>query len=205
MDVETVWQHVDTRRAVLADLLEGLPEESWRVPSLCAGWTVRDVAAHLTLSQARVRDVLPWFLRTGSYNGMVRESAVHLPAGHEEIVATLRSFVGSRRTAPLVTPMEPLIDVLVHTQDVCLPLGIDEPAPPEAAVAAAERVAVLNARPWFRLRRPLRGVRLVATDTDWAWGEGKVVRGEARWLLLALAGREAALDRLGGEVGALAG
>ena len=203
MELDTVWGHIDARRARLADLLEGLPDESWQVPSLCAGWRVRDVAAHLTLAQARVRDVLPWLLRTGSYNAMVRQSAVHLGAGRDEIVATLRSFVGSRRTAPFVTPLEPLVDILVHTQDICVPLGIDELVPPEAATAAAERVVALNDRPLIRLRPPLRGVRLVATDTAWEWGEGRVVRGEARWLLLALAGREAALERLTGEVEAL--
>lgn len=204
MDLDRVWQHTDARRVALADLLEQLPEESWGVPSLCAGWTVRDVAAHLSLAQARLREVLPWLVRTGSYDGMVRESAVHLPDSHEQIVARLRSFVGTRRTAPLVTPLEPLLDILVHAQDICVPLGIDHPVPPRAAVVAAQRVIQLNQRPVIRLRPPLHGVRLVASDVDWAWGQGRVVRGEARWLLLALAGRQAALTWLTGEVGALA-
>ena len=204
MELDEVWQHTDARRAALADLLEELPAESWGVPSLCAGWTVRDVAAHLSLAQARLRDVLPWFLRTGSYDGMVRESAVHLPDSHEQIVARLRSFVGTRRTAPFVTPLEPLLDVLVHAQDICVPLGVDHRVPPAAAVVAVERVLRLNERPMIRLRPALRGVRLVATDADWAWGEGRVVRGQTRWLLLAVAGREAALEKLDGDLEALA-
>ena len=35
----------------LAGLLADLSEREWRRPSLCDGWTVRDVAAHLTLQQ----------------------------------------------------------------------------------------------------------------------------------------------------------
>ena len=57
MDSETIWQHVDTERSKgLADLLESLPEEAWG-DSLCDGWSVRDVGAHLTFSHARLRDV----------------------------------------------------------------------------------------------------------------------------------------------------
>ena len=51
MDSDTVWQHIDDERAWLADLLESLAQEAWQQPSLCEGWTVRDVAAHLTFAQ----------------------------------------------------------------------------------------------------------------------------------------------------------
>ena len=51
MDSDTVWQHIDHERAWLADLLESLPPEAWQQPSLCEGWTVRDVGAHLTFAQ----------------------------------------------------------------------------------------------------------------------------------------------------------
>lgn len=38
----------DERRD-LADFLETLTPEQWQQPSLCAGWTVRDVVAHVTI------------------------------------------------------------------------------------------------------------------------------------------------------------
>ena len=62
------------------------------------------------------------------------------PLTHDEVVATPRSFVGSRRRVAFITDLEPLIDILVHIQDICRPLGIDHPMPPDAAVAAADRV-----------------------------------------------------------------
>ena len=51
MDRDQVWQAIDDERASLAALLDDLSEQEWETPSLCAGWRVRDVAAHLTLSQ----------------------------------------------------------------------------------------------------------------------------------------------------------
>lgn len=190
MDTDTVWRHIDTERAYVADLLESLPAPSWDIPSLCAGWTVRDVAAHLAFSQARLRDVIVPAIRSGfSYNRMIAYAAVHSPLTHDQIVATLRGFVGSRRTAPMVTELEPLLDVLVHTQDICVPLGIEHPMPRDAAVAAADRVLAL--RGIMRLWRPPSDVRLVATDVDWSFGSGQVVEAPIQAHLLTLTGRAA--------------
>lgn len=203
MDTDAIWHHVDFERAALADLLETLPDDAWRVPSLCDAWTVRDVAAHLCFSHARVRDLVGPAVRSGlRYHAMIRTTAIDSPLTHAQIVATLRGFVGSRRTAPGVSDLEPLLDVLVHAQDICVPLGLDHPMPPDAAVAALERAI------WWSRRMPLgprlRGLHLVATDVAWEWGSGHRVEGEARWLLLAAAGRAAAHDHLSGDVRALA-
>ncbi len=188
MNSDTVWQHIDAERAWLADLLESLPEEAWRHPSSCAGWTVRDVAAHLTFAHTRVRDLLWPAVRAGfRYDAMIRDTALRSPLTHEEIVCTLRGFVGSRRRVAFITDVEPLIDILVHTQDICRPLGIDHPMPPDAAAAAAERV-LTTPRPIRRWTAP-RSVRLVATDTDWAFGTGREVRAPMQVHLLTLTGR----------------
>lgn len=189
MDSERVWQHIDHERSWLADLLESLPQSAWDQPSLCQGWTVRDVGAHLTFAHARMRDVLWPAVRTGfRYNAMIHYAAVRSTLGHEQIVATLRGFVGSRRRAPFVSELEPLLDVLVHSQDICLPLGIEHAPPVEAAVAAADRV--LSLRGPMRLWEPPRGVRLVATDADWCCGDGVVVEAPIQSHLLTLTGRQ---------------
>ena len=206
MDTDRVWTHIDAERLRLADVLEGLSEAQWATPSLCAGWTVRDVAAHLTMAQSRVRDVLgPAARARFDYNTMVRESARALPVTTAEIPGVLRGFAGSRRKAPFVSDREPLIDVLVHSQDICVPLGIDHPMPVEAAAEAADRMIALNRFRPIRLRAPLRGVRLVATDNDWTSGEGAEVSGPMEALAMLLAGRSsAALPRLRGDLTALA-
>ena len=79
------------------------------------------------------------------------------------------------------------MDVLVHTQDICLSLGIEHRMPVAAAVAAAERV--LSVRAPMRLWDPPRGVRLVATDSEWAYGDGAVVEAPIQSHLLTLTGR----------------
>ena len=47
--IEESWQVVIEQRLAIAELLAGLSEADWEQPSLCAGWRVRDVAAHVTL------------------------------------------------------------------------------------------------------------------------------------------------------------
>jgi hypothetical protein len=56
MDAEATWRHIDQQRADLADFLEALTTDQWDTPSLCAGWTVRDVGVHLTQSAASSGD-----------------------------------------------------------------------------------------------------------------------------------------------------
>lgn len=201
MDSDTIWHHVDTQRAALCDILESLTDEQWRHPSLCDGWTVRDVAAHVTFAQARVRQMLWPAVRAGfRTNRMIHDVAVGSPLGRDEIIATIRGFLGSRRHVAIVSEREPLLDILIHTQDICIPLGIDHPMPADAAVTSIERVLHLNRVPTTRLRRPLRGVRLVATDVDWSHGTGDRIEGEIRWLLLLAAGRDVARRHLSGSV-----
>src|SRR5690242_7912912 len=104
MDVDTVWQHIDTERAWMADLLESLSDEQWGTPSLCEGWTVRDVGAHLTFSQSSVREVFWPMLKAGfRYDVFVRETARRSPLSHEEIVARLRGFLGSRKRVVFIS------------------------------------------------------------------------------------------------------
>jgi uncharacterized protein (TIGR03083 family) len=190
MDSRAVWQHIDHERSWIADFLESLPRVSWEQHSLCQGWSVRDVGAHLTFSHARLRDVAWPAARTGlRYNAMIKYSALHSPLTHAEIVAKLRGFVGSRRKAPFVTELEPLLDILVHTQDICLPLGVDHPMPVDAAVAVADRVLCLRGP--MRLWKPPRGLRLVATDADWAYGDGPVVQAPMQSHVLTITGRQA--------------
>ena len=49
MDADRSWRIIEQQRLAIADLLDGLSAEQWQAPSLCAGWRVRDVAAHVSL------------------------------------------------------------------------------------------------------------------------------------------------------------
>jgi uncharacterized protein (TIGR03083 family) len=202
-DLDAVWAAIDHERLGLADLLDDLAPAQWEQPSLCAGWRVRDVAAHLALAQTGTGRAAVDLLRAGGrLQRMIHDTAVrHAGSPTPQLIAQIRSMVGSRRTAPGVTPLEPLLDVLVHGQDIAVPLGRSRTMPVAAAATAAMRVWDM---PWpmastFSPRRRLAGLRLVANDIDWAVGEGDPVVGPIQALLMVLTGRTAAeRDRLSG-------
>ncbi|KUI35654.1 hypothetical protein AU195_15320 [Mycobacterium sp. IS-1496] len=188
MDDNEIWTHIDAQRTDLADFLDTLTAEQWAAPSLCEGWSVRDVAVHLTHSTA------PWprmafeAVRSGfRFNAMVSRLAREDPSAPDEIVAALRAMAGVRRRPPGTSVADPLTDVLVHTQDIAIPLGIDRQMPPAPAVIAARRLWGMGFP--FHARKRFAGVRLEATDADFTVGSGRLVTAPIRDIVLALSGR----------------
>lgn len=195
-----MWWQVDEQRAALADLLETLAPDEWERTSLCAGWRVRDVAAHVISSpQSGFGAVSLALVRAkGNFNRCIFDEAKRAgKAPTSRIVADYRRYAGSRRRPPGTTYLDPLLDVLVHTQDIVIPLGRRHDMPPAAASAAAGRVWG-TAFP-FRARKNLAGLRLVANDVAWSVGDGPEVRGTMASLLLVLTGRSAGAADLTGE------
>ncbi len=190
MDRDDIWRHVHEQRRALAGVLATLSVEEWAHPSLCGGWTVRDVAAHVISSAATTpREGLTGLVRArGSFNAMVlRDARLRGRAPVERILADYRRYDGSRRRPLGTSVLDPLCDVLVHTQDVVLPLQRSHAMPVDAALAAIGRVRRIA---WlFGTRRLVGSVRMEATDADWAAGHGPLLRGTAQQLLLAAAGR----------------
>ncbi|HQR28239.1 MAG TPA: maleylpyruvate isomerase family mycothiol-dependent enzyme [Nocardioides sp.] len=198
MDRDEVWRTIDQQRRELAELMETFTSQEWETPSLCAGWRVRDVAAHLTLAQMRLRDALGPVVRArGSFNRMVHQTALtQAQRPVEEYPRLLRAMVGSRRTAPFVSEVEPMLDALVHGQDMVVPLGRTREMPPQAAITAAQRAWELN---WpFGTKKRLRGFTLAATDQPWQAGEGPVVEATSQALLMLVTGRYVVLPELSG-------
>lgn len=197
MDQDQSWHIIDRHRAMIADLLESLSPEQWETPSLCAGWRVRDVGAHLSLAAtATTGEVVRAALAArGNPDRMIRDVSIargRRPMG--EIVSDLRGIIGSRRLAPTTFWRDPLLDIVVHAHDITRPLGIEIETPAEAAHEAAEW-AWRRRFPFFPARR-LRGFRLVADDVEWARGSGEEIRGPVTSLLLLSTGRTAGLDDL---------
>ncbi|MEV0671702.1 maleylpyruvate isomerase family mycothiol-dependent enzyme [Mycobacterium sp. NPDC050441] len=202
MNTEEIWRAVDTERCGLLQLLERLTAPQWRHASLCDGWQVRDVAAHVVLStHADVGRILANLLRArGSVDRMVCDTAIRHAAktGDLELLTEMRGTIGSRFTAVGTTPTDRLMDLLVHGQDIVVPLGLHREMPPEAARLAIERV--WNPRFPFRAAKRLAGYRLRAVDTEWVAGAGPVIEGPVSALLLLATGRDsAALPHLSGE------
>ncbi|GAA3390621.1 maleylpyruvate isomerase family mycothiol-dependent enzyme [Cryptosporangium minutisporangium] len=201
LDPTEIWPTIDAERIHLADLLDDLSPDEWREPSLCAGWTVKDVAAHLTLQEVGFGAALAMLVRNGgNVDRGIRRGACDRARewSERQIVATVRAMVGSRRRNAGVTHRETLIDLLVHTQDITVPLGRRHEPPPRAAATAAARLWTMRWPPPSPATRALRGLRLAATDLGWSIGDGPLVEGPVTALMLLTAGRPAALPRVTG-------
>lgn len=197
---DEVFGMIAEERRALADLLDTLTPEQWATPSLCAGWTVREVAAHLVVPfEVSVPSLMLRLVRSlGSYDramdGATREVAARPTT---ELAARLRANADHRFTPPMSGPEAPLTDVVVHGQDIRRPLGIAHGIEPEHLRVALDRMA--GGALGFVPRSRVAGLRFEATDLDWSAGDGALVRGPAEAILLAITGRPVALADLEGD------
>lgn len=199
MDVEDALAATASERRAVADLLEGLDGPDWATPSLCAGWTVRDVAAHLVVATqlTLVSAVVGLVRARGNLDRLIADSARRHAAATApaELVAQLRENATSPRRPPGASVWDPLTDVLVHGQDIARPLGRAHPMPLDTTLAA---LAYAWSGSAYGTPKRFAGLRFAATDADWSAGEGPEVTGPAGELLLVSTGRPAALDGVSG-------
>lgn len=186
-------QLLTDERTDLIALLGNLSDAEWDVPSLCAGWRVRDVVGHLLydeISPTRyARMALHRRMNTDRINGDLVERVRALPPA--ELVAR---FEHSGQRITRMWPSLGLADMMVHHQDIRRPLGRPRTIPAERLLAV-----LAHPDPFARPGRFTRGLRLVATDVEWSSGTGPEVRGPGEALALAMVGRPVALDDLTGD------
>lgn len=187
------WSEVTELRLRIADLLADLSPAEWDADSLCAGWRIRDVAGHLSI----VPTITTWQLMAAAPRGgfdMNRINTLvavrHGSRPTAEIVQAIRAHATARRTARVLDVRNSLFDLIVHSQDIALPLGRDFGVRPAVTGRGLERVWSMGFP--FKASQRLAGLALVANDTDWRVGEGPLVEGPALPLLLLLTGRTAA-------------
>jgi uncharacterized protein (TIGR03083 family) len=200
------WELVVRERTALVELFAGLDGEQWSTPSLCPGWTVHDVLAHLVsvvdsgLATKALAGVRALGRPATVIEGLTRAYADRPPA---DLVATYRRHVDNRFAPPGLGWRATLTDVMVHRADVAVPLGLDPDRPSLAWRPVLDFLtAGIPMMGSIRAGRPRVGWR--TTDLDWASGSGPEVSGPADAVGPALAGRAALLERLEGPgVGAL--
>ena len=197
MDVRAA---IAAERRRIADLLESLAPAQLEVPSLCAGWTVKQVAAHLVAAVATPTGALPGVLLRSGFrlhraNALLAEQVARRPAA--ELAGDLRRHAENPFRPPLVGYPGQLTDLQVHGQDMRRPLGL-----PHGLDLDRLRVSLdflTSGRAYgFTPRRRLAGLRFEATDLDWSQGAGPVLAGPAEALALAMTGRTVALTDLDG-------
>ena len=202
----TSLQLARAERLAIADFLVGLTPEQWAAPSLCQGWTVRDVVAHcvsfegLSGRQLAVR-FFKGRLQTDRINALaIAELADRSTA---DLVGLLRANAVPSRLGAGFGGRVALTDNMIHQQDIRRPLGLARTIPAERLGVALDFVRYA---PTIRGAWRVRGLRLVATDLDWTHGKGgPELRGAAEALLMTMAGRpNALLDLVGPGVPVLA-
>ena len=195
----SIWPTVAAERGALADDLRSLTEEQWSTPSLCDGWTVRDVLAHMTgTAKITTASFFPKLIGAGfSFDKLQsKDIARERGASPSETLASFTSIVSSTKHPPGPT-VTWLGETIVHGEDIRRPLGIAHDYPVDACVQVADSYKRSNLV--MGSKRRIDGVTLEATDASWSHGSGPVVRGPMQSLLLVIAGRMQLLADLSGE------
>jgi uncharacterized protein (TIGR03083 family) len=199
MDDTATWKLIHKERAAIADTLTTLTAAQWATPSLCGGWSVRETAAHIVLG---AEQTTPHFLGRMAANGFrfntmmdrdARRTGVQAP---DELIARLRARVTTTNKPP-APAMTMLGEVVVHSDDIRRPLGLETQSSPDVLIACLDMYK--NASFPVGTKKRIDGLRLVATDVDWSHGTGPEVTGPAMPIVMAMTGRAAGLDELGGE------
>lgn len=200
---ELATEITDARRS-LTSMLASLRTQDWEAESLCDGWAVRDVVGHLLHQYSIYRAPYP---RLGLFsagfrvNRYLAKEASRVAHGRSplDLLAAVGGAAFERTTTWKVYPWPvfALTEFVIHTQDIRRPLGIpDKPSASQLAIAADVFARPAGRNP-FRVKLP--PTRFEASDTEWSYGRGPIVRGPQEAIVMVLAGRGQALNDLSGD------
>lgn len=193
-----IWTTIAAERGALADDLGTLTTSQWEQPSLCTGWTIRDVVAHLCATAALSPATFFLGMAKAGFNfGRFADGQIakHLGSDPAATLGTFRHLQHST-SAPPGPKVSWLGEVVVHGADIRRPLGISHSYPPEVVRQVIDFYKGSNLLIGSKSR--IAGLALRATDDSWQHGEGEPVEGPLISLLLAVTGRGAACDDLAG-------
>lgn len=201
-EIAMMWSEV----ADIGELLHQLDDAAFDTPSLCTGWAVRDVLGHMGLGHTTpmpamvARVARYWFNVTkASFNEsrtlFAGKSADQVRRFWDEVMVAGHPMKGISRLIPAKSGF---LDHLVHNQDIRRPTGVARAVPEERLVRALELVRS-EGTPLFNPKRNVRELRLSATDVGWQAGDGPLVEGPGEAIVMAAAGRAAALEDLAGD------
>jgi len=194
-----LWKLIHEQREKVGTMLGTLSDADWDAPSLCAGWRVRDVVAHMVETHLMTP---PRFVGRFAGSGFnfdkfaAKGIALHASQSPAALLAQYKE-TAPRTTAPPGPKVTWLGEVVIHGEDIARPLGKSLATSPQALVAVADYTR--GTTPLLHGKQRSSGLRLRATDVDWTAGDGPEVSGPAASLILAMTGRKAALADLTGE------
>lgn len=186
-------------RRELAGVLAELSAKDWESPSLCAGWRIREVVAHMTMPfRYSLPQVILGVLRArGNFNRMAdraaRRDATALSS--TDLVRQLQDNADTRWKPPGGGYQGALSHDVIHGMDITIALGIDRTVPEERVRVILESQTAKQIE-YFGV--DLADVELRADNLDWSYGTGEMVTGHAQHLLMVLCGRRLPAGQLHG-------
>ncbi|MGV9336299.1 maleylpyruvate isomerase family mycothiol-dependent enzyme [Nocardia sp. NPDC003726] len=191
---------VTAERTELAELLAGLDAEGWDAPTLCAGWRVREVVAHITMPYrlSSGRFALGMVAAFGNFNRMADRTARMDAAtlSTSDLLKTLWDNVDHPWRPPGGGLSNALSHDVIHGLDITVALGLDRVVPEERMRLVLDTI---DPRTVKLFGAELSGIELRADDLDFSYGSGTVLSGRAQDLLLVLCGRKLPAGHLSGE------
>ena len=198
---ERIYELTTRNRLMIADVLEGLRDDQWRHDTLCRGWDVHTVAAHL-LQPMLVgfgRLVLAALRHRGDTDLAVDRVTRRLARrDRTEIIGLLREHASDEVSPTRVGPMGPFAETCVHLRDIARPLGLAADVPTAHWTTLLDYLCAPGAAAALVPPGRLDGLRLEATDAAWSAGPGATLSGPVEALGMAVTGRPDALGELRG-------
>lgn len=195
-----MWQTTLDARRSLISTFEDVDGDRWDLESLCAGWTIREVLAHLVLAaRPPARRYAAAVLKArGDFDSANHRLAVEDGRRDTaELLSRYRQVADHRFEPPGWPAAAPLSDVLLHSLDVRIPLGVEARVPPHHYEPVLGLLFRRLGRSFTSSGRPR--LRWVADDHEWSHGDGPEVRGTMENLAITAAGRGARLSSLQGD------
>ncbi|UXN31663.1 maleylpyruvate isomerase family mycothiol-dependent enzyme [Glutamicibacter sp. M10] len=193
------WELVGIERAKLAEILGNLSTQQWQESTLCDQWQVRDVVAHLAAAGATgtgawLVNMLSSGFNTDRHNDRLlgRYLGSDPEATRENFEQTVHKTV-----APLNSAHGLLTEIIVHGQDIAVPLGIKLEPSRQSLRLVASFMATKNFA--VNSHTLVKDLRISATDYPFAHGEGPAVTGKLLDLVMVMAGRKNFVAKLDGE------
>ena len=199
MTAAETWQLIHEERSATLEMLAGLSEEQWSSPSWCGGWSVKQTTGHIVAAAEQTplhfcAQMAKAGFKFDVFADRDARALGQLPTA--ELVERLgaRTTTTNHPPAPVVAMLG---EIVVHSEDIRRPLGLEHRANEAALVAVADNYARTNLL--IGSKRRIEGLSLSASDASWQSGSGPEVTGPLASLILVMSGRSQAAGDLEGE------
>jgi uncharacterized protein (TIGR03083 family) len=179
------------QRSATVDLLTDLTDKEWSGPTMCSGWTVAHLAAHLSMP---FRTSLPRMLISvvaarGDFDRVANRMATRdiERMGRSELLDALRGNVTTRWKVPGGDLTDSLCHDVIHGLDLTVGLGRPSTATPQQLLTVLETIEAKGRARHFGV--DIGDRTLSADDVDFATGDGPTTTMPAATLIMTLTGR----------------